>query len=237
MPLSSLRPHLALLLVALLLAAARTAVSGPGAGAHGNCSNCHRASATSSTGGEAAGGAIECESCHKVALRPVDWAGRRPGSETPVAHAGLECVACHDPHGDTGFRAGGAAGAAASGLDDASRMCLNCHEGMEQSAGQGGHFVRHPVGIVPRRGIVTAGYTMREEATGGLARVSLPLSRRASASGGDEYVVACTTCHFPHASSNAFLLRWSHDEQIEACGGCHSDVIEPAPSRAIAAAP
>jgi predicted CXXCH cytochrome family protein len=221
MPQASLRPHLALF-VALLLSGAGAALSFSGdTGPHGDCANCH------GSGGGASRATSGCDACHATELRKVQWAAVKPVLDQPAGHSAIACVACHDPH-SAGTRflrvpenaepSGGAP------HDDATRLCLGCHEGLDRSAGRNGHFVQHPVGILPRR----------EEATGGIAAISLPLARRATVAGGVEQVIGCTTCHVPHSGVHPFLLRWSREEQIDACGGCHRDVIEPPPAPVIA---
>ena len=222
---------------------------------HGSCSSCHHPpeadAITAGSDGEKSdvptpqGTAIRvvpCESCHVSLAGTGTPQDPGPGMSS-TWHAERGCLTCHDPH-ETGtpFRLRRVPNppdaSMASRLDAASRLCSSCHSSMLQVQGFGG-YVRHPLGVPwPRREervVTTAASTMGWQ--GAQSQIVLPLARLQTATGPTEYVIGCTTCHFPHGSANSFSLRWAADQEGDGCGACHRSVVDPDRTDAVAGDP
>ena len=237
-----------LLLVLLNFGATeRSEAAGPtqqaGEHPHRQCRNCHRSSEIQQTGSQSSEFAPKnsCVGCHREILGSNGDASSSAGYATsghmadaisteqksaPLggkAMGRMECVSCHAPHDQgqpkllrsiseaTNFAAGAT-------FDPATKLCLSCHPVAADFRGIGRGYMRHPVGIpVTKTGRI-------------LDRSRLPplWDVRGTADPSDD-VIGCTTCHYPHASKNSFLLRWSLAEMSAACLQCHPDVSPSAP--------
>jgi predicted CXXCH cytochrome family protein len=98
-------------------------------------------------------------------------------------------------------------------FDPATKLCLSCHEVAAESSAFGRSYVRHPVGIPATK----PGRILN------LAQLP-PLADVKGTSDPLDDVINCITCHYPHASANSFLLRWSIAELSSACLKCHPEV-------------
>ena len=237
-----------LLLVFLDVGAARPSdAAGPtppaGEHPHRQCKNCHRSPEIRQIGAQSSEFAPKnsCIGCHSEIL------GANGGDQTAAGYAAsghmtdavsneqriaplggkamgrMECVSCHMPHdlsqpkllrsvGEAPNFAGGAT------FDPATKLCLSCHPVAADFKGIGRGHIRHPVGIpVTKPGRI-------------LDRSRLPplWDVKGTADPSDD-VIGCTTCHYPHASKNSFLLRWSLAEMSSACLQCHPEVSPSAP--------
>ena len=217
------------------------AASAPSSGAHPHtvCRNCHIAADNQVSGANSVGQSAKraCIDCHANVLQPPPAAQAGLAStqsrhvfdnslEKKIAPLGgksfdrLDCLSCHVPHYQgqpkllrlsneaAPINAGGAT------FDPATQLCLSCHAMAADVRGFGGRgYVRHPVGIrVTRPGRLL-----------NMAQLPPLADVKGTADPLDD-VISCTTCHYPHASKNGFLLRWSMAELSSACLQCHPDV-------------
>lgn len=237
-----------LLLVLLNLGAAKLSeAAGPtpqaGEYPHRQCRNCHRSREIQQTGSQSSEFAPKnsCVGCHREIWGSNGDASSAAGHATSGHMADtvtteqrsaplggktmgrMECVSCHVPH-DQGqpklLRSISEATSFAGGatFDPATKLCLSCHPVAADFKGIGRGYVRHPVGIpVTKPGRI-------------LDRSRLPplWDVKGTADPSDD-VIGCTTCHYPHASKNSFLLRWSLAEMSAACLQCHPEVSPSAP--------
>jgi predicted CXXCH cytochrome family protein len=102
-------------------------------------------------------------------------------------------------------------------MDSATQVCLSCHPVAAEFKETGRRYVRHPVGVPVALGKIAD-------------RSKLPplVDVKGTDDPSDD-VIGCTTCHYPHAGKNAFLLRWSLAELSAACLKCHPDVSPSGP--------
>lgn len=200
-----------LLLIILVVAALSALESQAEVGYHADCTTCHGRDSARPAGIPDAPRS-SCAPCH------ADRSGAHAGFDlegAPECESG--CLACHDPHegvGPSQLRAS-RTGAASMSLDPGSRRCTDCHEGHVATRPGSG---THPVGIRVRLG----------SAHGDEHAFVLPLADVALTASTSDDVIACTTCHDVHGSTNPFLLRWPKDEFVEACSTCH---VERRPAR------
>jgi predicted CXXCH cytochrome family protein len=209
---------------------------------HGICRNCHGSVGSQEIRSQAGEAAPKkpCIDCHREALLP---SGGLPSAtaysasghmldtgavDQKVAPLGgkffdrIECLSCHVPHRqgqpkllrlqpEAAKMVGGAI------LDPSTQLCLSCHSVAAEFKGLGRRYVRHPVGITINPARM-------------LDHSKLPplVDVRGTDDPSDD-VIGCTTCHYPHASKNTFLLRWSLAELPAACLRCHPDVSPPGP--------
>jgi predicted CXXCH cytochrome family protein len=201
------------------------------------CTACHDPHASEGQGGKGdgrfllVGATVEatCGRCH-----PASAGEHRHGP-----YVGGQCEACHEPHGsDTRslLRTGGAGGAggveghcglchaetvarmaaAPHSHRDTERSCLTCH---------GGHATdwQHLQRLEPRQGCIACHGDTANTIT------SAKVSHDAVLTGHQ-----CASCHDPHASSNAMMVR---DEQGGGVGGvcleCHSKPVVASDGRQI----
>jgi len=210
---------------------------------HRQCKNCHRSSEIQRIGSPSSEFAPKnsCVGCHRETMGSNGGASSAAGYATsghmsdmvsaeqrsaPLggkAVGRMECVSCHAPH-DLGqpklLRSVGEVTNFAVGatFDPATKLCLSCHPIAADFKGAGRGYTRHPVGIpVTKPGRI-------------LDRSRLPplWDVKGTADPSDD-VIGCTTCHYPHASKNSFLLRWSLAEMSSACLQCHPEVSPSAP--------
>ena len=223
---------------ALALAAAST-----GAHPHTVCNNCHLAGETQGSGSNSTGSPQKraCIDCHAEVLQAPRGAQAAVASapsghvldnglEKRIAPLGgksfdrLDCLSCHVPHYQGQpklLRSNSDAAQMISGgaiFDPATQLCFSCHQVAAEVKGAGSHYMRHPVGIPVTK-------------PGRVLNISQlpPLADVKGTPDPSDDVIGCTTCHYPHASPNSFLLRWSVAELSSACLKCHPEVAPSEP--------
>lgn len=216
------------------------AASAPFTGPHPHtvCENCHMKGETQVSGSTSVGPPRKkvCVDCHAGVLQAPR--GVQPGLASAqsghvlsnglakrIAPLGggsfdqLECLSCHVPHyqGQAKLlrlnRDAAAMNHGSAKFDPATLLCFTCHPVAGEVRGVGTHYVRHPVGIP----VTKPGRVLDFSKLPPLADVN------------GTPVISCITCHYPHASTNSFLLRWSRAELSSACLQCHPEVA-PGPT-------
>jgi predicted CXXCH cytochrome family protein len=225
------------LVPALALGAAATA---PFTGAHPHtvCKNCHIDGDTQASGSTSVGPPQKkaCVDCHAGVLQAPRGVQAGPafaqsghvldnGLEKRIAPLGgnsfdrLDCLSCHVPHyqGQAKLlrlnRDAAPMNSGKAKFDPATELCFSCHPVAGEVKGIGTHYVRHPVGIP----VTKPGRILDFSKLPPLADVN-------GTPDPSDDVISCTTCHYPHASTNGFLLRWSIAELPSACLKCHPEV-------------
>jgi len=146
-----------------------------------------------------------------VGLEASDWQNRDSehhneyyGHETPTDPS---CTGCHN------FHPGSSQGLGLSISD----LCIRCHSKFHEMDTDGnGVWLRHPSDIlIPDEGEYRSYTTYNVDAPVG--RVDLPTSPSSTVKPGTD-VVICLSCHVPHASDFADLLRWDYAKMLAANG-------------------
>jgi len=109
--------------------------------------------------------------------------------------------------------------------NDMNKFCAACHQDFhgeiitDPDVGAGGSWIRHPVGVTLGAGMDTA-YN---------AQVIVGEVPVMGADADTQRIVMCISCHRPHGSQYADLLRWSYGANVAGGGGaalgcetCHS---------------
>jgi predicted CXXCH cytochrome family protein len=205
---------------------------------HAKCSSCHGSEGVKEEDLRHVGNRTvrRCTSCHTGFLDPSGsdegakrWghvtgrrydrvplsaalSGQEAGSLDGRQQGELECLSCHEHHpNDRPYQLRmveeeGEPAPWAVHLDPISQSCLCCHPDASRFK-LGRKHLRHPVGI---RATVRR---QREE--------PLPLVDRLGTAETTDDVIGCTTCHYAHTGPNPDILRWTPEEQSEACCICH----------------
>lgn len=228
-------------LVSPLALGAAAATPSNGVHPHTVCRNCHIAGdGQVATGNNrvATSQKRACIECHPDVLRvPGSNSAYASGHvidnglERKIAPLGgqsldrLDCLSCHVAHfqgqpkllrlNSEAAQSNNNGGAM---FDPATLLCLSCHPVAAEVKAASRHYVRHPVGIP----VTKAGRMLDISQLPPLADV------KGTPDPSDD-VIGCTTCHYPHASKNDFLLRWSIAELSAACLKCHPEVAPSDP--------
>lgn len=193
----------------------------------GQCESCHQRHGVVGLNRLVSEDPLLCLSCHapeaKAAATASPGGSDRilPESRLSVSHPpreGLQCGACHDPHGSE-------LPSLLKQEDPAS--CLSCHE---ESAFQG--VSKHPEEEVrcltchDPHGSERAGHLAQApDALCGSCHQGTSQAERAAHGGGVPAGSACLSCHAPHASESEGLLRANVHAAMaeggESCAGCH----------------
>ena len=219
--------------ILLIALAALPVAAGPWSGGnHEKCASCHEPGASANDKGPDAG---SCLTCHET-IGNTDASGMSYASSQGGFVSGhvipkemyvprlpqggkrvveeLDCLTCHDPHGEDGHstvlrdRQGPAILSPNARADKVSRFCVGCHEDMSRFGGMARAYSRHPIGLTAE--VVRDPYLPE-----------LPLADIAGTGDPSDDVIACTTCHFVHNGPNKYLLRWDRSIEGYVCGQCH----------------
>jgi predicted CXXCH cytochrome family protein len=176
--------------------------------AAGNCTACHDPHGSAYRFQLQADGNRACTSCHEDIAQAL--------AQTHVhAPAAASCQVCHDPH---------AASVRSQLRAPANTVCLACHvkTPVDTAAVDGGPlFGRHPVDGLDR--LIATGPRILLDAslTSGHPTIRHPVDARPDPND-KRRTLGCASCHNPHGSTGATLLRFGATGVSSLCIKCHS---------------
>src|ERR1051326_321354 len=180
-----------------------------------------------------------CLTCHEDQKKGYHGSphGRAQNPRSPMATKG--CESCHGPgqaHVDGGGDKTKIKNPKTLNVSEASAICLSCHNRSEHQNFEGGKHDSRNVGCVTCHSIHAPKSETKQLKTATVEETCVQCHRNQvnkvhksshmPVGSLNDSKMVCTTCHNPHGSQNAKMLREGNSIN-EACASCHAEKRGP----------